>query len=64
MLLRSAGKMPGEPVEMDGARFVTMRLMVGRADGAAHFAMRHFTVEAGGHTPRHTHDCGTPSPDS
>ena len=56
MLIRSTEKMPGEPMEMDGARFVTMRLMVGRADGAANFAMRHFTVEPGGHTPRHSHD--------
>lgn len=56
MLIRSAEKMPGKPVEMDGASLVTMRLMVGRADGAPNFAMRHFTVEAGGHTPRHSHD--------
>lgn len=56
MLIRSAEKMPGKPVEMDGASLVTMRLMVGRTDGAPNFAMRHFTVESGGHTPRHSHD--------
>ena len=56
MLIRRAVTMPAEPVEMDGARLVTMRLMVGRADGARNFAMRHFTVEAGGHSPRHRHD--------
>ncbi len=56
MLIRRAEKMPGAPMEMDGARFVTMRMMVGRADGAPNFAMRHFTVEAGGHSPRHSHD--------
>ena len=56
MLIRRAETMPGKPMAMDGAREVTMRLMVGRADGAPNFAMRHFTVESGGHTPRHSHD--------
>ena len=41
---------------MEGAEGVTMRLMVGRADGAPNFSMRHFTVEPGGQTPRHSHD--------
>ncbi len=56
MLIRRAETMPGKPMAMGGAREVTMRLMVGRADGAPNFAMRHFTVEPGGHTPRHSHD--------
>ncbi len=56
MLIRRAETMPGKPMEMDGARQVTMRLMVGRSDGAPNFAMRHFTVAPGGHTPRHSHD--------
>lgn len=43
-------------MQMDGVNGVTMRLMVGRADGAPNFAMRHFTVEPGGNTPRHSHD--------
>ena len=56
MLIRRAETMPGEPMTMDGAREVTMRLMVGRNDGAPNFAMRHFTVAPGGQTPRHSHD--------
>ena len=56
MLLRRAETMPGTPMTMDGAREVTMRLMVGRSDGAPNFAMRHFTVAPGGQTPRHSHD--------
>jgi quercetin dioxygenase-like cupin family protein len=56
MLIRRADAVPGKAMEMDGARDVTMRLMVGRADGAPSFSMRHFTVEPGGHTPRHSHD--------
>ena len=56
MLIRRAHEMSGTPVAMDGAEGVTMRMMVGRADGAPNFAMRHFTVEPGGHTPQHSHN--------
>lgn len=56
MLIRRADRLPGQPMQMEGVKGVTMRLMVGRADGAPNFAMRHFTVEPGGHTPRHSHD--------
>ena len=43
-----------------GARVVaagtatTMELLVGPADGAPHFALRRFRMEAGGGMPRHT----------
>ncbi len=43
-------------VEMDGAEGASMAIMVGRSDGAPHFALRSFRVDAGGHTPRHSHD--------
>ncbi len=56
MLVRRADEVDGRAMEMTDARGVTMRLMVGRADGAPNFAMRHFTVEPGGHTPRHRHN--------
>jgi quercetin dioxygenase-like cupin family protein len=48
--------MQGTPMQMDGVSGVSMRLMVGRDDGAPTFSMRHFTVEPGGHTPRHQHN--------
>jgi len=56
MLIRRADEMQGQPMQMEGVKDVTMRLMVGRGDGAPNFSMRHFTVEPGGHTPRHSHD--------
>ena len=56
MLIRRADAMPGTPMEMEGVKDVTMRLLVGRGDGAPNFAMRHFTVDPGGHTPRHEHN--------
>ncbi len=56
MFVRRADELAGRAMEMDGADGVTMRIMVGRDDGAPNFAMRHFTVIPGGHTPRHKHD--------
>ncbi len=56
MLVRRADEREGRPMDIPGAEGVTMRIMVGRDDGAPNFAMRHYTVESGGHTPRHQHD--------
>jgi quercetin dioxygenase-like cupin family protein len=56
MLIRRAEDTPAEEVRMDGVKNVTMRLMVGRKDHAPNFAMRHFTVGPGGHSPRHQHN--------
>ena len=56
MLVRRADDMEGQTVSMEGASDVSMRLMVGRTDGAPNFSMRHFTVAPGGHTPRHSHN--------
>lgn len=56
MLIRRADEMTPQPMKMDGVKDVSMRLMVGRDDGAPTFAMRQFTVEPGGHTPRHEHN--------
>jgi len=45
-----------EPISMDGCEGASMAVMVGRQDGAPHFAMRSIEVQPGGHTPRHSHD--------
>jgi quercetin dioxygenase-like cupin family protein len=45
-----------EPLAMEGTQGVSMRIMVGRSDGAPNFSLRQFAVAAGGHTPRHSHD--------
>lgn len=45
------------PRTFDGgnARHVTGRVVIGKDDGATHFAMRVFEIGEGGHTPRHSH---------
>jgi len=56
VLIRNLDNIPTSPVQMEGAERVSMAMMIGREDGAPHFAMRQFHVEPGGHTPRHSHD--------
>lgn len=55
-LIRNIDDVTMSPVQMEGVEGATMSIMVGREDGAPHFALRQFHVEAGGHTPRHHHD--------
>lgn len=47
---------PPQPLDMPGTRDVSMRVMIGRSDGAPNFALRQFRVAPGGFTPRHSHD--------
>lgn len=56
MLIRNIDQTGMSPVQMEGVSGASMAVMVGRADGAPHFSIRQFRVEAGGHTPRHSHD--------
>ena len=56
MLIRKTDPATTTPVDMDGVKDTSMQIMVGRSDGAPTFAMRHFVVQAGGHTPHHQHD--------
>jgi len=43
-------------VEMEGARGVRMRIVIGPEQSAPNFVMRVFDVAPGGHSPYHTHD--------
>lgn len=56
MLVRKIDPAKTKPVAMDGVSGVRMEILVGRADGAPNFALRHYVVEPGGHTPHHQHD--------
>lgn len=44
------------PVQMDGAAGAKMRMLIGPAENARNFHMRHFEVAPGGYTPHHQHD--------
>lgn len=55
-MIRNIDDVQMDPVQMEGVEGASMAVMVGRGDGAPHFALRSFRVEPGGHTPRHSHD--------
>jgi len=56
LIKRNIQSIDGKKLEGDGIEGVTMRLLVGKEDGAPTFAMRHFSLEEGGATPKHQHD--------
>lgn len=56
VLIRNIHSVEAKPVSMQGVQGVRMAVMVGREDGAPNFALRSFTVDPAGHSPRHAHD--------
>lgn len=56
MVIRNVDDVELGPLAMPGAQGASMAVMVGREDGAPTFALRQISVEAGGHTPQHSHD--------
>lgn len=56
MLIRNINQTATKPVKMDGVKGASMAVMAGREDGVPNFSLRHFSVEPGGYTPRHSHD--------
>ncbi len=56
MKVRAIADHESNPIALEGAKGVLMRMLVGPDDGAKNFHMRHVTVEAGGYSPHHQHD--------
>jgi quercetin dioxygenase-like cupin family protein len=55
MIIRKLADVPAHSVDMEGVRGATKQLVLGSADGVPNFSFRVFTLEPGGHTPRHSH---------
>lgn len=56
MFIRHTDDIPSQVMDMPGAKSVSMKLLVGREDGAPTFSMRQFTVAPNGNTPLHKHN--------
>jgi quercetin dioxygenase-like cupin family protein len=54
MKIRHFTDIPAEDVE-ENAKGVKIRWVITEKDGAPNFAMRHFEIAPGGHTPHHSH---------
>ncbi len=55
MDIKQAEDVPANPVEVAGAAGVQIQWLIGAEDRPAHFYMRLFELQPGGHTPRHDH---------
>ena len=55
MKINTNRAIPEKPVEMEGAKNVRMRILVGPDDGSDGIIMRRFSILPGGHTPHHSH---------
>ncbi len=56
MLVRHYTDVRQDRVEIEGAKGVRVRWLISEREGAPTFALREFEIEAGGHTPYHSHD--------
>jgi quercetin dioxygenase-like cupin family protein len=52
----SLNQTPDAAVTEEGAKGVKIKWLINEGHGAPTFLMRHFTVDAGGFTPFHSHD--------
>lgn len=55
MELKQIAAVPVEEMQIEGARGVRVQVLLGAEEGAPGFTMRLFSLEAGGHSPRHSH---------
>ena len=56
MKIRNNSTTPAGQVEMDGAKDVRMKMLIGPDDQSGNIFMRHFFIAPGGHTPYHGHN--------
>ena len=56
MALKKYTDIQAVAVNMEGASRVSKKVPIGKSEGWEGYTLRTFTLEPGGHTPRHTHD--------
>ena len=56
MIIRKTEEVETVEATEGGAKGVKMRVMLGEPEGAPNFVLRHFRIEPGGNSPRHSHD--------
>lgn len=55
MEIRDKMSVPAKRFDSGEARGIEARVLIGKANGATNFVMRHFEIAPGGYTPRHSH---------
>jgi len=55
MIAKKYDEVEKQKIQMDQAKGISIRWLIGPDQEAPNFYLRHFEVEPGGHTPYHTH---------
>ena len=55
MIVRKYTDIEEKKVEVEGAKGVSIRVLISEEDGAPNFIKRRFSIVPGGHTPYHSH---------
>jgi len=55
MKIKTNREIAEKPVEMEGAKDVRMKILLGPEDGSDNIILRRFSIRPGGHTPHHRH---------
>jgi len=56
MKINNNKEIPAAEVNMEGAKGVKMKILIGPGDSSENIIMRHFIVAPGGNTPFHQHN--------
>jgi quercetin dioxygenase-like cupin family protein len=56
MIVKKSDEVTSDKVEVDGAKNVSIRWLIGKNVPDANFYLRQLEVEPGGHTPFHSHE--------
>jgi quercetin dioxygenase-like cupin family protein len=56
MPIRKYNDLLATEVQMEGAKNVLKKIPIGASEGWEGYTLRTFTLEPGGHTPKHSHD--------
>lgn len=56
MKINNNDQIQANPVQMEDADRVTMKILIGTKEESDNIIMRQFNIAPGGHTPRHAHN--------
>lgn len=56
MIINESDKVMEAPVDLEGAKNVTKKILIGVEEGSKNIIMRHFKIMPGGNSPLHKHD--------
>jgi quercetin dioxygenase-like cupin family protein len=56
MIINENQRVPENPVELEGAKHVTIKILIGSEEGSRDIIMRYFKIRPGGYSCLHSHN--------